>query len=92
MPKRKSFYSQTPAVTEKHVAGTNPIEGPELGGVKPPITPHRHEGTTHAFGPQIHQVRPPSVKGAHGYGHLPHEKKGHLRMSGNPSAHQVGRK
>ncbi len=92
MPRKKGFYSQTPAVSKKVMAGENPIAGPELGAMTPPTVPQRHEGATHAFGPQIHQVRPPSVKGAHGWGHLPHEKKGHLRMSGSSKAHQVGRK
>ena len=89
MAKKEGFYRQTPAVPDKKIAGTNPIGAVVIiGGMKPPTVPQRHLGTTHAFGPQARQIRPKHV--AHGYGHPEHAKKGHLRMSGNPGAHQIG--
>jgi hypothetical protein len=79
---KKPFYSKTPVVPEKQIAGKNPIPGPELGGQVTSPTVPRHQGFTKAFGPH--------VKTPHGYGHAPHAKQGHLRMSGVPTAHRLG--
>jgi hypothetical protein len=79
---KKPFYSTAPAVPEKQIAGKNPIPGPEYGSrVTSPTVP-RHQGFTKAFGPH--------VKTPHGFGHAPHAKQGHLRMSGVPTAHRLG--
>ena len=77
---KKPFYSKTPAVPEKQIAGKNPIPGPALGEFAPPMAP-MHPGRTKALGP---------AKRAHGFGHPPHAKQGHYRMSGVPTAHRLG--
>jgi hypothetical protein len=90
MPKKKGFYADAPAVPDKKNAGINPIGFVMLGSARPPTVPQRHEGSSHAFGPQLREVRPPHV--AHGFGHPEKARKGHLRMSGSPGAHQLGKK
>lgn len=80
-----------PAVPGKKVAGTNPVGTIELGGQTPRQVPPGG-GASHGFGPQEHQFGTPHVKGAHGYGHPPHARKGHERLSGDPLAHRIGKK
>lgn len=87
MPKK--FYSQTPVVPAKAIAGKNPIPGPELGRNSSP-TVLQEPGKVHGLGPQGKSFKPGHVKGAHGYGHPPHARKGPYRLSGHPQAHRLG--
>lgn len=89
--KRSSPYSSTPVVPAKKIAGKNPVPGPALGGATPTIVPTKI-AFIHGFGPEARPFRHPSVHGAHGWGHVAKERHGHLRVSGNPRAHQLGRK
>lgn len=91
MPKKKSPYASVPSVPDKVVAGKNPVGGVELGDTKPRIVPEGG-GASHGFGPQSHQFGTPHVRGAHGYGHPSKARKGSVRLSGNPLAHQIGKK
>jgi hypothetical protein len=88
MPKK--FYSQTPVVPESEIAGKNPIQGPAIGGYASPTVPEK-PGMAHGLGTLQKPFKPGHVKGAHGYGHPPHAHKGHLRLSGAPDAHQLGK-
>lgn len=88
MPKKK-FYSQTPAVPEKQIAGKNPIPGPQLGSAVSPTVP-QEPGRAHGLGPAGKAFKPGHVKGAHGFGHPPHARHGHFRLSGHPQAHRLG--
>jgi len=89
MPKKAKFYSQTPAVPAKRLAGTNPMPGPTLGSAVLPTTP-THQGRIHGLGTPEHPFGHRQVKGVHGYGHLPRQRQGHLRLSGLPTGHQIG--
>jgi len=89
MPKK--FYSQTPVVPAKAIAGTNPIPGPELGSEASPLVPHK-PGHLLGLGGLSHPIPHKTVKGAHGYGHLGAAKSGHLRLSGHTGAHQLGKR
>jgi len=80
MPKK--FYSQTPAVPEKQVAGTNPIQGPVIGTTPTSTAVPSRPGITRALG-----YHP---KKSHGFGHAPKAKSGHYRLSGVPGAHRLG--
>lgn len=92
MPKqRKSQYSNVPSVPAKQVAGTPSVGSVALGTITPRIVPEGG-GTSHGFGPQIHQFGTPHVRGSHGYGHPPKARKGHVRLSGNPLAHHLGKR
>lgn len=91
MSKRKSPYASTPAVPEKVIAGKNPVGTVDLGSMISPTVP-KEEGASHGFGPQVHQFGTPHIKGSHGFGHPLKAKHGHLRMSGNPLAHRLGKK
>jgi hypothetical protein len=88
MPKK--FYSQTLAVPASEIAGKNPIEGPALGGYASPTVPEE-PATVHGLGTLSKPFKHGQVPGAHGYGHPPHAKKGHYRLSGAPNAHQLGK-
>jgi hypothetical protein len=80
MPKKK-FYSQTPQASGKVLADKNPVPGPELGNLTPTIVPH-HPAHSKAVGGYVKQ--------SHGFGHAPHAKQGHYRLSGVPGAHRLG--
>jgi hypothetical protein len=85
----KKFYSQTPVVPEKQIAGKNPIPGPALGGYASPTVPET-PGVMHGIGTLAKPFKHGVVRGSHGYGHPPHAKKGNYRLSGHPNAHQLG--
>jgi len=87
MPKK--FYSQTPVVPAKAIAGKNPIPGPSLGSGTSPTVP-QEPGKAHGLGPHDKPFRAAHVKGAHGYGHPPKARSGHHRLSGHPQAHRLG--
>jgi len=87
MPKK--FYAQTPAVPASQIAGTNPIQGPSIGGLTSPTVPEK-PGMSHGVVAPSKVFGHKGVPGAHGYGHPPHAKKGHYRLSGVPNAHRVG--
>lgn len=89
MPKK--FYSQTPVVSEKQIAGKNPIAGPGVGNLTSPTVPEK-PATVHGLGTPAKNFPHGQVPGAHGYGHPPHARKGHYRLSGNPKAHKLGSK
>lgn len=89
MPKK--FYSQTPVVSAKQIAGTNPIPGPALGGYASPTVPET-PGVMHGVGTLAKPFKHGVAKGTHGYGHPPHAKKGHYRLSGVSGAHQLGKR
>lgn len=86
----KKFYAQTPAVPASEIAGTNPIPGPGVGNYAAPSVPSQ-PGAVHGLGTLAKPFEHGHVKGAHGYGHPPHAKKGHYRLSGNANAHQLGK-
>jgi hypothetical protein len=88
MPKK--FYSQTPVVSAKQVAGTNPIPGPGVGLLTSPTVPEK-PGVIHGLGTPTKEFKHGQVKGSHGFGHPPHATKGHYRLSGVPNAHQLGK-
>lgn len=87
----KSPYSQTPVVPASEIAGKNPIPGPGVGGYASPTVPQK-TGTIHGLGTLEKPFGAGHVKGSHGFGHPPHARKGHFRLSGVPSAHQVGKR
>lgn len=60
MPKK--FYSQTPVVSAKAIAGKNPIPGPTLGSNVSPTVP-QEPGKVHGLGPQGKSFKPGHVKG-----------------------------
>lgn len=93
MPKRKEPepYATTPAVPAKKITGENPVGSVTLGSLRPPTVPEK-VGVAHGLGPHEHNFRHPHIKGVHGYGHLPKQHQGHLRLSGAPAAHQLGKK
>ncbi len=91
MPKKAEFYSKTPVVPAKKLAGTNPMPGPQVGVLGPPTVPER-PGAIHGLGTPTKHFGHPNVKGSHGWGHVASERKGHLRISGSPKAHQIGRR
>jgi len=81
--KHTPFYSQTPAVKGKKLAGTNPVGSVSHPGGRalkmvPGHTAKKPPGRTPAFGEP------------HGWGHAPHQHQGALRTSGHVGAHQVG--
>jgi hypothetical protein len=59
----KKFYSQTPVVSAKAIAGKNPIPGPSLGSNVSPTVP-QEPGKMHGLGPQGKPFRPGHVRGA----------------------------
>lgn len=61
--------------------------GTGIGAGTTDIAEH-HKGNT--FGGDAHSFRPPAANKADGYGHSITERKGPLRMSGNPHAHRLG--
>ena len=83
MSTKKGFYSQTPHVPAKKVAGTNPVgsvghPGSRALKMVPGHTAKRQPGRITGLGEP------------HGYGHAPHQHQGALRTSGHVGAHQVG--
>jgi hypothetical protein len=41
---------------------------------------------------ESHSFKPPASTQVHGYRHSKEQRQGALRMSGNPSAHRLGKK
>ncbi len=83
MKEKKKFYSQTPAVPAKTIAGTNPFGGPDIGAGTPATVPKTPGTMSQGLG---HEPK-------HYFRHhlRPHRQKGpHLRMSGHPGAHMIG--
>lgn len=91
MKRKQGFYSTEPVVPAKKIAGENPVGGVTLGTMNPRMVPEA-TGASHAFGPHEREFGTPHVKGAHGWGHPPHARKGHERLSGDPLAHRIGKK
>lgn len=91
MPKKSGIYSKLPVAPSKRIAETNPVGKPPLGNATPPIVPQR-PATLHGLGIPSRPFGHPNVKGAHGFGHVARHRSGHLRNSGVPTAHQVGKK
>lgn len=83
MPQKKSFYAQTPAVKAKKIAGVNPVGSVEHPGA-------RHLKMVPGYSAKKPPGRTTGLGVPHGYGHPPHAKQGHLRLSAHPGAHQVG--
>jgi len=82
MPKKDNFYSQTPVVSAKKIAGINPFGGPGIGAGTPATVPKTKGTMSQGLGNEPkhffrHHLRP-------------HHQKGNLRLSGHPGAHQVG--
>ncbi len=83
MPKKDNFYSQTPVVSAKKLAGTNPVGSVAIGGGKSPTVPAKAGSMSQGLGSEPkhffrHHLRP-------------HRQKGYLRVSGHPGAHQLGK-
>ena len=71
-------YSSGPVVPESKKADKPLVQNASLGNEAPKMVPH---------------VKPPGrspIGGAHGYGHAPHQRQGHYRLSGVPKAHRIG--
>lgn len=86
MPSKSGFYSKTPKVPSKKMADTNPVGAVASGSIMPGSLPlsvvPRHPGKTTGLVQPAH---------THGFGHKLKAHKGHLRLSGNSNAHQVGK-
>ena len=70
-------YAKVPKVSKKKIADTNPFP-PVVVGTDP--------------NPRLTPQKPPrltGLAGVHGYGHLPHQRLGHMRLSGRKS-HRLG--
>lgn len=89
MPKQKGIYAETLPVPAKKIAGGTPLGTPSLGNAVSPTVPEK-AGQIHGLGPQGKPVHQHGVKGVHGFGHLPHQHSGHLRLSGATDAHRLG--
>lgn len=82
----KRLYSQTPVVSAKQIAGTNPIPGPTLGKGESSLTPTKEPhllGLGQATHVPHHNVKGSKLGTPHG---------GHLKLSGHPGAHQLGKR
>lgn len=82
MAKKKSFYSQTPFVPAKKIAGVNPLGQVSIGAGTPPQIPKSPGGTTSGLGARPTHVFKHHLK--------PQRQHGHMRFSGHPSAHRIG--
>ncbi len=70
-------YNTLPVVPKGETAVTNPFTPPTVGvDQNPRLTPQRPERIT-------------GLAGVHGYGHLPHQRLGHMRLSGR-KGHRIG--
>lgn len=81
MPKKK-FYSTEPVASQKALADKNPVGTPEFGSAPSSSVVPSRPGVSKALG--YHPKHP------HGFGHAPHAKEGHYRLSGHPQAHRLG--
>ncbi len=77
MAKSKKFYSDEPHVPANKIADKPNIQNASLGNETPKMVPHNF---------------PSAGAGAHGFGHGATSRAGHVRLSGNPSAHHVGKR
>jgi len=82
-PENKPFYTSTPQVPSKKIAGEALYQNSSLGGNIPGMVPEK-PGQSTGFGGA------PQKRPAHGYGHPNNLKIGPLRMSGNKGAHRIG--
>lgn len=75
----------------KKVSASNPVGSPSpQGDFRSPTVSKKFGGQLHGLGSPTEPFREPSVRGAHGFGHVAHMKKGHLRLSGYANAHRLG--
>lgn len=86
---KKGLYAIEPVVKAKKVANRNPVGGPNVSNIVSPTVPEK-PATLNGLGPVAHTFPAHHVKGSHGFGHLGHQKAGHLRLSGLTNAHQIG--
>lgn len=88
---KKSLYAQTIAAKPKATAYKNPVGSASPTGDFPtPVSP-REAGHAHGLGPAPSEPFK-QKKAAHGWGHVAHQKHGHLRLSGYADAHRLGAK
>lgn len=78
-PKHKE-YGDEPVAPASKKADKPPIQNATLGNERPNIVP------------QPHRFGKPPIGGSHGFGHAAHQRVGHYRISGHPSAHRIGKK
>jgi hypothetical protein len=88
MPK-KDPYSIGVAASPKKQAAKNPVGSVEFGTNPPPNVPAK-TGVIHGLGPHPEAFKTRHPKGVHGFGHLPKQKVGTLRLSGYANAHRLG--
>jgi hypothetical protein len=77
---KNGYYSTVPRAKPKAVADKNPVGSVTFGAGPPKMVPEK-PGTIRGLGEKPHP---------HHYGHGIHQRKGHLRVSLHPNAHQVG--
>lgn len=73
-------YSNEPVAPKNKIADKPLVQNASLGNEVSKIVPHPHQ-----FG------KPP-IGGAHGFGHSGAQRQGHVRLSGAPSAHRIGKR
>lgn len=79
MAKKHGIYANGLPVPQKAKADKNPYPGPIIG--------------LDVF-TQVPRLEPRlgGFSSAHGYGHAPKSRPGHLRTSGSPKAHRIGKR
>jgi len=80
--KKKKYYGDIPVAPAKKRADKPIIQNPSLGNDMPSVP----------FVPSPPAFGKPPIGGSHGYGHKPHQRVGHLRISDVPKAHRIGKK
>ena len=81
--KKKSPYASVPHAPANKIADKPNVQNASLGNAGTPTVP---------FAPTPPAFGKPPIGGAHGYGHGPHQRSGHLRLSGLEKAHSFGKK
>jgi len=88
---KQGFYSKQAPAPDKKAAARNPMPGPFQGTVLSPTVP-LHPAKIHGLGTPTHVFGHRNIKGVHSFGHLPKARVGHLRLSGAPKSHQIGKR
>ncbi len=82
--------------TEPHAPGNKiadkPLTPPPAQGADRPSTVPPAPGRFDGMGGAAHHMGKPPMNGSHGYGHAAHQRSGHLRVSGHPGGHRIGKR
>lgn len=85
------FYDTEPHAPGNKIAN-KPLTPPPAVGSHPPASVPKSPGRFDGLGGEPHKFGKPPIGGAHGYGHVSHQRVGHLRLSGHSGGHRIGKK